>query len=166
MKNQAVYPLSLTAAINGAPEERALYMESYHANVACKKAIEQAIAANFNGNTLSPNIAKSIIAEFGAERVNWVLSNTVQVLQDDRRFSHDTVKWAQNTDIPPDTMCNVNRRFDFAVNSHPAVLNGFIGQVRRELSAGLESKDQSAVPDRNGTHERTPSAETEDEWEP
>lgn len=121
-----VYPYSVEEAKRN--NELELWRESYRANVACKKAIEEAIHTNFDGMHLNADCAEGVIAAYGFKRVNWVLANTVQQKDWDGRFSRDNKEWAKRTYIPPDKN---DRNLYFVVDSHPAVLDGFVNQYRR-----------------------------------
>jgi len=43
---------------------------SFDENIACRKAIEEAIREGYDGMSLSGGAAKAVLAEFGAERVS------------------------------------------------------------------------------------------------
>ena len=68
-----------------------------------------------------------MLEEFGFKRVNWVLANTIQEKSWDGRFRQDNKAWAQHTFIPEDA----GHKVEFIVESHPAVLDGFISEVRQ-----------------------------------
>ena len=109
------------------------YRASMNANKACKNAIEAAIHEKFDGMHLDHNTAKEVIDEHGFDRVNHVLANTVQQKEWDGRFSHDNKDWAKSFVIPEDKDgFGSDRRRDYVVESHPAVLDGFINQARHE----------------------------------
>ena len=109
------------------------YRASINANKACKSAIEAAIREKFDGMHLDHDTAKVVIAEFGYDRVNHVLANTVQQEEWDGRFSHNNKDWAKTFVIPDDKDgFGSDRRRDCVVESHPAVLDGFINQARHE----------------------------------
>ena len=63
-----------------------------------------------------------------------VLAATVQVKAWDGRFSSANKDWAFTFDFP-DAMNDLgfDRRDNYAVNTHPTVLNGFIDLVRQEI---------------------------------
>lgn len=92
----------------------------------CKEAIEQAIADNFDGYTLSRDTAKAVIDQYGKERVQYVLANTIAHLSNDGRFSINNKEWAKEL-VPRATW----ETRDLIVTSHPAVLDGFTNQARR-----------------------------------
>lgn len=114
-----------------------LWRESHKENIACKQAIESAIRTGFDGMHLNDDCAQSVIDQYGFKRVGWVLSNTIQRKDYDGRFSMSNKAWAKQTFITPD-----NHALDFVVESHPAVLDGFINEFRK-AQAELQMFDQS-----------------------
>lgn len=124
-------------------KERHLWRESHQENIRCARAIETAINQHFDGMHLNADCAESVIQEFGYNRVMWVLANTLQEKKSDGRFSYDNKKWGDGFYIPKDTP-----KHQFCVESHPAVLDGFINQTRRawkELNLFDISHCQSSV---------------------
>ena len=111
--------------------EMAIYQRSSVVNVACRNAIEEAIRQNFDGMHLDVRGAKKVLETFGAPRVLLVLANTVQQKAWDGRFSVENRKWAQMYELPVDEGSAGDRRSAYVVQSHPAVLDGFIQQTRR-----------------------------------
>jgi len=107
--------------------------------VACKDAIERAIAEKFDGYRLPKDTAEGVIQEYGSERVSYVLANSVMHKSEDGRFSPENKEWAKS--IEPYAMWE-NR--DLLVDSHPAVLNGFINQTRRYMEQEKEFEAQAA----------------------
>ena len=106
------------------------FRQSNVANIACRAAIEKAIAENFDGMRLRADAAEPVLSEFGSERVLFVLANTVQHKDWDGRFSRENKAWAAAFSIEPDVIMGMDRRVQFIVNSHPAVLDGFIRSAR------------------------------------
>ena len=111
--------------------EMAVYQRSNVANVACRNAIEEAIRQHFDGMRLDVRGAKKVLETFGAPRVLLVLANTVQQKAWDGRFSMENRKWAQTYELPVDEELAGDRRSAYVVQSHPAVLDGFMQE--REL---------------------------------
>lgn len=103
----------------------------------CKKAIERAIADNFDGYTLPRETAKSVIEQYGKDRVEYVLANTITHLSYDGRFSVNNKEWAKG--IVPDADWETR---DLIVTSHPAVLDGFTNQARRYQELEKEPEKQ------------------------
>ena len=117
------------AAENG---EVDLYRISRQLNEECRNAIEEAIADNFDGTHLADDATKSVVEQFGMERMGYILAYTLNYNNHDGRYSHSNKEWA-------DTTCKGERgnniRTDWIVRSHPAVLNGFVDMYRKELAA-------------------------------
>ena len=100
---------------------------SYKANCECKEAIEKAISMY-----LDSKCVKEVFSEYGYDRTMWVLAATICCKDYDGRFSNSNKEWAKGiitTDISTDEM----RRY--AVDSHPAVLDGFTTEVRKQYKA-------------------------------
>jgi len=116
--------------------------------VACKDAVDRAIAENFDGYRLPKATAEGVIKEYGIERVSYVLANTVMHRRQEERISPENKEWAKS--IEPYAMYESR---DIVAASHPAVLNGFINQARRyiehekELAAQAEAEQENDVPD-------------------
>ena len=116
------------AAENG---EVDLYRISRQLNEECRNAIEEAIADNFDGMHLADDATKSVVEQFGMERMGYILAYTLNYNNHDGRYSHSNKEWA-------DTTCKGERgsniRTGWIVRSHPAVLNGFGNMYRKELA--------------------------------
>lgn len=104
-----------------------LWKDSFQANVLCRIAIENEIRQHFDGMHLDKGCAGRVLDQFGEARVKYVLSATLQELDNDGRFSRSNKEWGRQTEIIPST-----RNYEFAVQSHPAVLDGFISDFRSE----------------------------------
>lgn len=133
MDKRYVYPYSLNEAKRNGELEQ--YQESLRENNRCADFIEDTINANFDGYHLGNNVAKMVIAEFGYDRVNFVLANTLQELSHDGRFSRDNKEWAKSIYIPENKINGMNANAEFRVDSHPAVLDGFVNQARKEYQS-------------------------------
>lgn len=116
------------AAENG---EVDLYRISRQLNEECRNAIEEAIADNFDGMHIADDATKSVVEQFGMERMGYILAYTLNYNNHDGRYSHSNKEWA-------DTTCKGERgsniRTGWIVRSHPAVLNGFVNMYRKELA--------------------------------
>ena len=112
------------------------FRESHWANIDCKKDIEKAIASHFDGFRLDRKAVDEVMERYGPERVSLVLAATVQVKAWDGRFSSANKEWAFTFDFP-DTESDpgFDRRDNYAVSTHPAVLDGFINLVRQTIKA-------------------------------
>ena len=109
--------------------------------VECKEAIEKVIAEKFDSYTLLGDAAEGVIRQYGKERVEIVLANTITHLSHDGRFSPDNREWAKSL-VP---FADWQTR-DYIVTSHPAVLDGFTNQARRFIERDREP-EKMAVPE-------------------
>ena len=121
------------------------YLESHKLDRECKGAIEETIRQNFDGMHLKHDIVKPLAEKYGAERMAFILANTLQQESWDGRFSRDNKAWASEFYIPENIVHGIDMNRELIVSSHPAVLDGFIDMFRsevlekeKELSAGQE----------------------------
>lgn len=125
MENQKVYKQDADYARQ--KDELAFYRDSNRLNTSCAEAIDRAIKdSNYELYRYDLEAAaQKVIAEYGAERVSWVLAATLQNLEHDGRFSHDNKNWGNGFSIPKE------RSIYYTVKTHPAVLDGFIDAARK-----------------------------------
>ncbi len=137
MANEFVYLYPYSRAEAKRLNRLDLWRESHKENIVCKNAIEAALRRDFDGTHLKPDCAESIIAAFGYKRVGWVLANTVRQEVQNGHYSEENTAWAKQTYIPPDKDNSSVKDYnlDFVVNSHSAVLEGFIDQFRQAYQA-------------------------------
>ena len=127
------------------------YRESRAANIACKEAIQNAIAKHYCDNRLDPAGVSEVTGQFGFERTFLVLANTVRIKDWDQRFSRDNREWADTVFVPVDkSPMGDDRNHAFCVESHSTLVDGFIGQAREQylLSQPLSHKEVEAEADR------------------
>lgn len=98
MKEQETetYPPLYRQPITYAAEhgEKDAYRRSWELNQECKRAVEEAISQNFDGMHLDKDAVKPVLEEYGAERLSFILANTLKQEEWDARFSRDNVAWA------------------------------------------------------------------------
>lgn len=123
-------------------DEVNLYRTSYRVNGECKRAIEEAISANFDGMHLKDGTAKQVVQQYGWERVGYILANTLHEKQYDGRFSRRNKEWAKDVCTQEHDADYVSFKIDWLVNSHPAVLDGFVTMFRDELKLAQEVKQE------------------------
>ena len=142
---EKVYPPLYTHTITYAMEHGRAddYLESRKLNLDCKKAVEDAIRENFDGMHLAHDAAEEVLEEYGAERVAFILANTVQHLEHDGRFSIGNKAWAKGYEIPENINRGMDMNADYVVNSHPAVLDGFIGLARDGIQEQELGKEEN-----------------------
>ena len=78
--------------------------------------------------------SRGVIQKYGPERTKYVLAATVEYKSWDGRFSASNKAWAA------DLRAEYPASDEFAVRSHPYVLDGYIDQVRRSLEPELNVK--------------------------
>lgn len=117
------------------------YRASRKENTACARAIRDAIRDNYKDNRLDPQGVKDVISRFGAERMMYVLANTIQQQDWDGRYSPDNKRWAKSVAIPEDKdPWGGDRNIEFVVHgAHPGLVDLFTSQARKEV-AELEKK--------------------------
>ena len=141
MEYPQVYELSPAEA--RARGETSLFRESKKMNVACKAAIEAAVRKNFDGMHLKKECIRPVMEDYGSDRVEWVLANTLQHLNYDGRFSRSNKEWAGSFDTG--SLHSSDRGLDFIVESHPAVLDGFVSLVREEREAVRKQQEKPSI---------------------
>ena len=125
MTDTYLYPYSAEEARRR--NELSLWRASHQTNIACKQAIEENVRQNFDGMHLDEDCLRPVLEEFGYKRTAWVLSNTLREKNWDGRFSPVNKAWSKRISVPHDPHHNS----DFAVDSHPAILDGFVDLFRR-----------------------------------
>lgn len=138
-----VYQQTLQYAMeHGAADD---YLDSRKLNIDCKKAIEETIREHFDGMRLSLEDSGGVMEQFGTERVSYVLANTLRHLSEDGRFSRDNRVWADGIEVTENIHRGRDMNLDYLVNSHPAVLDGYIHLVRGEIRM-LDVEKKMGIP--------------------
>lgn len=151
MNKTALYKYTAAYALEHGELEQ--YRASLQANIACKNAIEAAIRQHFDGMHLNEAAVTEVVSAYGKERVCYVVANTLQQKSWDARFSSANKAWAEQFEIVAAVRPDYDSRGAFVVDSHPAVLDGFTGLLRREyekpsLYEKLEKARSHAKPKR------------------
>ena len=136
--------------------EQELFMVSHNVNIACKKAIEEALKENFDGMRLNPCAIRNVLEKYGSERIACVLSATLQQQTWDGRYSRSNKEWSEQACIPDNTVMGRDFNCELQLMSHPLIVDGFVDLFREELrqrekAIGLE-KEQNEV-GQSGTDE-------------
>ena len=121
-------------------DEVDLYRTSYRLNSECKQAIHEAIADNYDGMYLGDDAVDQVVRQYGMERVGYILANTLHHKNYDGRFSHGNKEWAEQVSTPEHNADRMTFRTDWVVDSHPAILDGFVTMFRKELEARKEQE--------------------------
>ena len=112
------------------------YRASYKANIACKEAIEQAIADHYRDNRLGTEAVHQVLEQFGYNRMFYVLAGTVRQKDWDGRISRDNKAWAKTIPVyeNPDGF-GQDRNVYFVVDrSHPGLVDLFLTQARLDYT--------------------------------
>ncbi len=121
--------------------ETQMYEDSFRLNVSCARAIEQAIRDYFDGNeSLCDGCVQSVLEEYGAARVRFVLANTMQNVGCRHYHSDEVLHWSKDNRTPS------NGKYDryFTVDTAAGLLDAFIGQFQQAYQALDESDQEQA----------------------
>ena len=118
-------------------DEVDLYCTSYRLNSECKQAIHEAIADNYDGMYLGDDAVDQVVRQYGMERVGYILANTLHHKSYDGRFSHSNKEWAEQVSTPEHDADRITFRTDWVVDSHSAILDGFVTMYREELDGDV-----------------------------
>ena len=121
-------------------DEVDLYCASYRLNSECKQAIHEAIADNYDGMYLGDGAVDQVVRQYGMERVGYILANTLHHKSYDGRFSPGNKEWAEQVSTPEHNADRMTFRTDWVVDSHPAILDGFVTMFRKELETQKEQE--------------------------
>ncbi|MDL2232015.1 DUF3849 domain-containing protein [Ruminococcaceae bacterium OttesenSCG-928-L11] len=136
-QHKPLYPH--TAAYAHEHGELNQYREGIRLNRDCAAAIDIAVrASNYELYRYDlAGAAKSVVAEHGFDRTAWVLANVIRRMDYDGRISQKHKQWAQEYPIPD------GYKADFYLDTHPAVLDGFIDHARQEIDNHLRAAEIS-----------------------
>ena len=106
------------------------YRASYKANIFCKRAIQEALINNFDGESVVADRTMSILSEFGPERVSYVLGATLLERQlRDLAISESNTAWAETVPVFDDRP----QFFDYCVTTNGAILDCFVTMMRQKM---------------------------------
>jgi hypothetical protein len=115
------------------------WRESQMENIRCRDFLDALTQKYYSGNTLaSEEIIKAAVAEFGWDRINWVLASHVQHYDYDGRFSPQNKAWAQGFYIPRPADWEKKRdpylrdyTTAYLLDSHNTLVDGLVYRVQR-----------------------------------
>ncbi len=136
-KDPPIYPHTARYAIEHGEKEA--YFASKNAYEDCKNAIEESINRHHDGFTFSDGLVEDVLSKCNVERVKNLLAYTVQKKEWDGRFSHSNKAWARSVQ----TGISEPLGAYLTVESHPALLDGFINLFRHKV---LEQKKEPKAP--------------------
>ena len=132
--NIPVYKQSAEYAIEH--DELPAYRESFRINMACRDALEKAIHESYHDYCLDTGkAAAQVAAQFGMERMTYVLANTVRAFDHDGRISRDNKAWAQTIPVcaDADEWGHERSRYFLVSQVNPGLVNLLVSRVREEL---------------------------------
>lgn len=130
-----VYKQSAEYAIEH--DELPAYRESFRINMGCRDALEKAIHESYHDYCLDTGkAAAQVAAQFGMERMAYVLANTVRAFDHDGRISRDNKAWAQTIPVcaDADEWGHERSRYFLVSRVNPGLVNLLVSRVREELA--------------------------------
>lgn len=121
------------------------YLDSRRLNIACKNAVEDSIRTHFDGFHLAHDVVQPVLEEYGKGRLAFVLACTVQNNLSDGRFSRENKAWAESIFIPENISRGINANLEYVVDSHPAVLDGFIRIARERFTESEKEHEPEKI---------------------
>ena len=115
------------------------FRTSLKANLACAEEIGATISKYHDGLRFDSKAAvRDVVQKFGYERTLFVLAATVQNNLHDGRYSSANKDWAMTAPV-----FDSKRSFEYAVRSHPVLVDAFLTTARHEhlLSLPLTKED-------------------------
>lgn len=131
-KKAPLYPYSNKEAHRLGAWDVQLWSESYYANVSCKEAIEQLAE---DTTALTPDCLKPLIAEYGHERVQWVLANSITMHEQRDEIGVENVAWAKKEFQPVDKNMGLDYRLKYAARVTPETLGKLAVTMQAEYAA-------------------------------
>ena len=106
------------------------WRDSKTENIACRDAVDKAVAENFDGAHLkTEEILDTVIAAYGKERLELILAATIQEKAHDGRFSRDNKEWAANVTMP-----DGEKTYLVSDRTHPVLLDALAKEYRVNYS--------------------------------
>jgi predicted nucleotidyltransferase len=90
-------------------------------------------------------VVDPVLEEYGKERLAYILACTLQYKSWDGRFSIGNKAWAESIPVGENINRGVDANMDYVVESHPAVLDGFVNFARMRFEE-LEQTQETSIP--------------------
>jgi hypothetical protein len=124
-------------------DEMQAWRDSRDLNVECGRAIDKAVIdSNYEQYRYDlKTAARTVIEEYGIDRVAWIVAGNVHYHDSDGRLSSNNKEWAKGFDTP---------KPDIHLKTHLAVLDGFVDNFRKaekekpSLMAALEAGERKS----------------------
>lgn len=104
------------------------YRKSHKISEECRREIDEAIRAGYDGMHLNKGFEDGLIKKYGMERIAYVLATTVKEHEYDGRYGSENKEWARTVPISE----SIDERRNCYLNVHPAVLDEFVSRIRKK----------------------------------
>lgn len=112
--------------------ETALLWDSYNTDNYCKIAIEGALRKDWDENRMYEIGIMGVVREYGLERVERLLANTIRKSGRDGCFSKENREWAKTVPVPAYMFRGYDMWREQILSSDPALLDLAVNTVRKE----------------------------------
>ena len=130
MKGDTMEIYRNTAAYAKENGEIQKWRDSKAENIACRDAVDRAVAENFDGAHLKTEaILDNVIAAYGKERVELILAANIQQKAHDGRFSRENKEWAASVSMPEG-----EKIYMVSDRTHPVLLDALAKEYRVNYS--------------------------------
>lgn len=119
--------------------EDSLFWKSYNTDNYCKMAIDTAINRGYDGRSLEAFYLRGVIRDYGLERVERLLANTIRQREKEGRFSRENQAWAKTVSVPECRMNGYDLWREFALTCDGGLVNLAADIVRREREQEREA---------------------------
>lgn len=107
------------------------WRESCRGTEEARRIIRAAIREHFDGWTLPAETLADVLQQVDADRVALVLAATLAWIRHDGRISANNKAWAAGVMLPPYMQESAASAPMYILDTHPAILNGFVSMFRR-----------------------------------
>lgn len=144
-KYPEVYRLSLGEA--GSRGEKDRFWVSESLNSTCRLRMDSALYRNFKDGSLPPGCLDSVLEEYGFDRVEWILANTIHQLKRDRNISRENKEWSDTFHVPRGDPVGGSTWMVCVMGSPPEVVEKAACMVRREhaLQKGRKARRKPSI---------------------
>lgn len=136
IKNKGKYPevyrLSLGEA--GSRGELDRFWASQSLNSSCRLGMDSAVFSHFKDGTLPPGCLGRILGEYGFDRVEWILANTIRQHRGDGKISKESREWADSFHVPRNDPIGGSTWLACVMNSPAEAVEMAACMVRRDHS--------------------------------
>lgn len=127
-KYPEVYRLSLGEASSRG--ELGRYWASAPLDSACRLSLDSAISRHCRGGALPPGCLDHILEEYGFDRVEWILANTIHQEGDSAHISRENREWAESFHVPRNDPIGGSAWLGCVMHSPAGAVEAAAGMVR------------------------------------